>query len=256
MAKDNLSGKTFGFMKVLYEDPNKNGTKSRNAYWFCECQGCKEHTIKSICGSDLKRGRVTNCGCQKTKRIIEYNHNRFNDLTDKTYGFLKVIEPIFEGENFTNLYKCQCICKKITTVYRNNLLSGGTTSCGCKNQSLGEINTEKALKELNINFLKQYSFEGLYGDSLQLRFDFAIKQDNKVIAVIECQGQQHFYPIDIFGGEERFKKQQEYDNKKKEYCKNNNILLIEIPYSDYSKIDTDYLQNKINFLQEKPQLNT
>lgn len=63
MAKDNLSGKTFGFMKVLYEDPNKNGTKSRSAYWFCECQGCKEHTIKSICGSDLKRGRVTNCGC-------------------------------------------------------------------------------------------------------------------------------------------------------------------------------------------------
>lgn len=72
------------------------------------------------------------------------------------------------------------------------------------------------------------------------------------MAVIECQGQQHFYPIDIFGGEKRFKKQQEYDNKKKEYCKDNNILLIEIPYSDYSKIDSNYLQDKINFLQEKP----
>lgn len=35
--KENLIGQTFGYLKVLKEDITKNGTKSRNSYWFCEC---------------------------------------------------------------------------------------------------------------------------------------------------------------------------------------------------------------------------
>lgn len=248
MAKDDLTGKIFGFMKVLFEDPNKNGTKSRNAYWFCECQGCEEHTIKSICGSDLKRGRVTNCGCQKTKRIIQYNHNNFKDLSGRTFGFLKVIEPIFYEGKFSGSYKCRCICQKETKVFRQNLISGGTISCGCKTQSLGEMKVEEVLQKLNIDYLREYSFSELIGNINPLRFDFIVKKNNKIIAAIECQGQQHYMPVDIFGGEEKFLLQQEYDNKKRAYCKEKNILLIEIPYYDYKKIDVNYIQDKINSL--------
>lgn len=75
--KNNLVGQTFGSLKVLKEDFSKNSTKSRNTYWFCECQACKSHTIKSVCSADLRRGKVTSCGCLKTQRIIEYNHNNF-----------------------------------------------------------------------------------------------------------------------------------------------------------------------------------
>ena len=37
--------------------------------------------------------------------------------------------------------------------------------------------------------------------------------------------------------EEGFKKQQEYDKKKKEYAKNNNIDLLEIWYWDFNNIE-------------------
>lgn len=47
---------------------------------------------------------------------------------------------------------------------------------------------------------------------------------------IEYQGEQHYRPIDYFGGKEKFEVQQKRDNIKRDYCKNNNINLLEIPY--------------------------
>lgn len=243
--KENLVGQQFGDMKVISEDLNKNGTKSKSAYWFCECQACEEHTIKSICAANLKRGTVTNCGCQKTKRIIKYNHNNFQDLSNQVFGFLTVIEPIFDGENFTNKYRCRCECGREIIVFRNNLKEGSTKSCGCKKMSLGEINTERALQYLNILYQKQYSFKDLIGSSKQLSFDFAIFKNNQVIGLIECQGRQHYEPIDIFGGEEQFIIQAQYDEKKREYCKKHQIKLYEIPYKDYNIIDANYIINLI-----------
>jgi hypothetical protein len=41
---------------------------------------------------------------------------------------------------------------------------------------------------------------------------------------------------------------QEHDKMKKEYCKKNNINLIEIPYTDFDIISWDYLKNKLGLL--------
>lgn len=43
---------------------------------------------------------------------------------------------------------------------------------------------------------------------------------------IECQGKQHFEPIDFFGGEENFLKQKERDKEKLEECKQHGIKMI------------------------------
>lgn len=43
---------------------------------------------------------------------------------------------------------------------------------------------------------------------------------------IEYQGQQHYQPIDYFGGEEAFKKNQERDENKRKLCMENNCILI------------------------------
>ena len=40
-----------------------------------------------------------------------------------------------------------------------------------------------------------------------------------------------FDPIKIWGGEEKLKRQQENDEIKNQYCKNNNINLVRIPYT-------------------------
>ena len=40
---------------------------------------------------------------------------------------------------------------------------------------------------------------------------------------------------------------QEHDKRKKEYCKNNNLKLIEIPYKDFQNINANYI---LQYLQE------
>ncbi len=54
---------------------------------------------------------------------------------------------------------------------------------------------------------------------------------------IEFQGKQHFEPIEYFGGEEAFKKNQERDERKKKLFKENNSILIEVTHGyDLKKI--------------------
>lgn len=58
-----------------------------------------------------------------------------------------------------------------------------------------------------------------------LRFDFAINQDQFYI-LIECQGEQHYHPVEIFGGREQFEKQQRYDKLKADYVHEHGHTLI------------------------------
>ena len=46
--------------------------------------------------------------------------------------------------------------------------------------------------------------------------------------------------MEYFGGEEGFKSQKIRDNIKRDYCKKNNIILIEIPYWDFDILE-DYI---------------
>ena len=59
---------------------------------------------------------------------------------------------------------------------------------------------------------------------------------------IEYQGEQHYRPIEYFGGEESFYLQQKHDQIKRNYCKHNNIKLLEIPYwEDIEKVLNNFL---------------
>lgn len=58
-----------------------------------------------------------------------------------------------------------------------------------------------------------------------LCFDFAINQDQFYI-LIECQGEQHYHPVEIFGGREQFEKQQRYDKLKADYVHEHGHTLI------------------------------
>lgn len=69
-----------------------------------------------------------------------------------------------------------------------------------------------------------------YGDGI-LSYDFAVYKNGELYALIECQGQQHYIPVEMFGGEEQFAKQQLHDEIKREYAKKLNVKLIEVPYT-------------------------
>ena len=85
------------------------------------------------------------------------------------------------------------------------------------------------LKEKNIEYEFQKKFDGLIGEGRgQLSYDFYLPKYN---TLIEYQGQQHYMIVDAFHATDKtLKKQIHHDNLKREYAKENNISLIEVPY--------------------------
>ena len=109
-----------------------------------------------------------------------------------------------------------------------------------------KTNLEEAKKEFNqsnfkspkwVQEYKLFSYIKLwYDDSIfqyhpewldRLYLDIFIPSIN---TAIEYQGQQHYEPIEYFGGEERFSENKERDTRKQILCKKNGITLIEWPY--------------------------
>lgn len=219
--KQNLIGERFERLVVLEEDIH---TKShRGVYWFCKCDCGK---ITSVCAADLKSGHTKSCGCLQD----EVKHNRFIDLTGKTFNYLQVVsldeERTRETKNTYWYCKClRCNNEKVKSVKGSHLKDGSIKSCGCLKSSYEE-QIEKILLENNIEFKREYTFNNLYGNKRKLPFDFAIFKENELKYLIEYHGEQHYQPIDYWGGEESFQKRQLYDKIKQEYCINNNILLI------------------------------
>lgn len=96
----------------------------------------------------------------------------------------------------------------------------------CK-YSLGEKLIKDILEDNNINYDSQKSFEDLK-DINKLSYDYYLPEYH---TLIEYQGEQHYHARDYFGGQPKYLKQVYHDNLKREYAKNNNYNLIEIPYT-------------------------
>ena len=78
------------------------------------------------------------------------------------------------------------------------------------------------LNENKISFIKQKHFDWLV-NKRELSLDFYLPEYN---VAIECQGEQHFKPVRIFGGDDEFALIHERDNIKKEKKKKNGIDVL------------------------------
>ena len=119
--------------------------------------------------------------------------------------------------------------------------------CGCPkcNMSHGEELVNNILTELNIEFKTQYRINNPYskeGEVGTFIVDFYLPKLN---AFIEYNGKQHYIPVDKFGGELQFQKQEIRDQHLRKYCTENSINLLEIKYSDtnISEIINNFLEN-------------
>ena len=78
----------------------------------------------------------------------------------------------------------------------------------------------------------QVRYTDLRGENgRELSYDFGVLKDGIIVLLIECQGIQHYRPVDLFGGEDQFELQKKHDKKKKEYADKIGVPMIEIPYS-------------------------
>ena len=139
-----------------------------------------------------------------------------------------------------SMWLCQCDCGNDTIVESSNLITGNTKSCGCLRESAGELTIKNLLTNLDIDFETQKVFKTcVFKDTLNsARFDFYLPKLN---ILLEYDGIQHFKQ----GHWEPLEKIQERDNYKTQWCKENNIPLIRISYTDYTKLSEEYLLNLI-----------
>ena len=89
----------------------------------------------------------------------------------------------------------------------------------------------KTLDKYNIKYEYEKSFEWLKKDG-KMTIDFYIPEYN---AAIECQGEQHYKPVEYFGGVDEFKKDCERDKTKKILLEKHKIDLLyyaDIKYDD------------------------
>lgn len=103
---------------------------------------------------------------------------------------------------------------------------------GCPkcNASKGELFIEEYLTKQNIVFKKQYcvNIPTTINPSGQAYIDFYLP-DHDIF--IEYNGRQHYIPLDYFGGILSLEHQKSRDEYVRNFCKDNNYTLIEIPYT-------------------------
>lgn len=206
-------GERNGLITALYPiGANWGNDKNKSIWWVCKCD-CGRYT--RVRSQHIKR--TFSCGCSR----------RTNELVGKRFGKLTVIERA-GTDNWRNaVWKCACDCGSITFATGTSLRNNNVISCGCV-KSYGEYTVQKTLKELDVSYIREYSFPDLK-DRSYLRFDFALLDKNdKVIGLIEFQGEQHYDKNNRFYSSNLEK----HDIMKKEYCENNNIPLLYLTKKD------------------------
>ena len=229
-----MIGKTKGVLTIIGRAPKR--PNNRNLYWYCQCKTCGE--IVELSTGDINRHKYSSC----LKSQTSGGGGRRPSLKpgDK-FDQLEVMEYLGNQR-----WKCRCSCGNCTIKKTQQLTLQNYNSCNlCSVNSYGEKRISEILKENNISFETQKTFESCRfpNTNYLAKFDFYLPNLN---ILIEYNGIQHYsYRNSGWNTEENFKQTQYRDNYKINWCKNNCIKLIIIPYTDYNLLSYEYLKNKI-----------
>ena len=102
------------------------------------------------------------------------------------------------------------------------------------------------LTKHHIKFESQKTFDWLKFKISQ-RLDFYLPEYN---ITIECQGGQHFYPVDFFGSIKGFKETCARDNKKKKLCEAHGVKMLYYSTDEFPENDIYNKSNSFNSLDE------
>lgn len=193
------------------------------------------------------------CGCgnifsamyRDIKSKSRYNCPKCNNRPNLTFDEVKSFISSKGCELLSDTYinnnipiKIKCKCGVVFSRRFNNFKDSESYYCNhcSKNMSKGEYKIEEYLIKNNITYRKQYRFTDCKFHR-RLSFDFAIFKDDKLVYLIEYDGRQHYEIIRAFGGLDGFIDGKIRDTIKNEYCKNNNIKLIRIPFTEINNIE-------------------
>ena len=221
-----LKGVKKGALEILEKAPKK--TNDRNAYWKCKCDCGK---IFEISTTDFNRHQYKTCPHESNGgRPIQY------DLTNKQFGKLKVLKYL--GNQY---WECQCSCGNIVQKRRDVLLEQRGLACpNCLDvMSTGETIIHLLLNQMNIKHNWQQTFDSCRFPKTNgvLRFDFYLSDYQ---TAIEFNGEQHYQEMEWVS--DTLEEIQARDKFKINWCKEHNIKIIVIPYTDLGKINEQYIK--------------
>lgn len=229
--KVNLVGQVFNRLTVIEETDQRDASGS--ILWKCQCS-CGNFTTAT--GTSLKKGHKKSCGCYAKEMSAKIGRNNLIDITGQKFGKLEVIKKVGSKKTPSGATKifwsCKCECGNSCIVEGNALKSGNTKSCGCV-KSFGEQKIASILEEYNIPFER----EKIFDPNTKYRYDFYVNNEY----VIEYDGKQHFQNTSWGNDKYSIEFSQQRDKEKNEYCFNNNIPIIRIPYTYYNKLSLEDL---------------
>ena len=197
----------------------------------------------NTCGNSymVKPSNFINVGrrCMKChgeeRKTTEFFSNELAQLVDDEYSMIGE----YEGANTKTLF-LHNLCGNEYSVAPSTFL-GGSRCPKCRS-SKGEKAISGFLTAMNIKHDSEYRIEECSGIRT-LPFDFSITKNNEPILMIEYDGQQHFSPTAFGNGfsseslDDIFARQKLHDKIKNDYCFDNNIPLLRIPYWDFENIE-------------------
>ncbi len=206
-------------------------------YWICK--DCKHSWNTRIC-----RRTINNSGCPACAGKVVTDRNRLSILYPKVAsewhpsknGKLKPKDFSF-GSNKDAWFKCSYCEHEWKTRIAHRTKGTGCPKC---RESLGEKKISEILEKLNVQYCQQKDFPGCVYEK-QLWFDFYLDEYN---LCIEFNGEQHYKLIrnNYFGGQDSLNKRIARDKIKQDYCYNNGIPLLIIPYTEFDQIEKILIQ--------------
>lgn len=225
-------GKIIHGVKVVGIDTDRISYEGDGLGWILECPGC--HEIFLGAARKVVRGNIKSCGNLDCKRIVHVTRAKYNrdGYIEQVFGYLKVKSIDYGETHYSHssmksvIWNCECLnCGKEISLPAISVVRGNNASCGCLT-SIHEIMIMEILENYNIRYEREVSYPNLYGiNGGSLRFDFKIYINDKDYVLLEFQGNQHFERTNNYWN---FDDLQEHDERKREFCKDNNIILIEL----------------------------
>lgn len=245
IAKINASTKHSNTEEFIEKARKKYGNKYEynNVEYIKSCQKvaitCPKHGDFMVTPNHFLSGRgCPLCGKNKKKTTETFIKELKERQPLSDYDYSKVV---YKNIHSPVILKCNK-CGFEFTNEPSNLLKYNQGCPKC-NESHLEKDVCAFLAQKGVIFEQYKKFEWLGKQSV----DFYIPQSN---IAIECQGIQHFQPVEHFGGIEAYRLQRKNDLKKKELCEQHNIHIIyfaDKTYDNESNILTslEELFNKI-----------
>lgn len=166
----------------------------------------------------------------KRKKTTEEFKKEVYELTRDEYSVLG--EYVSSNEKIKIKHN---VCSHEYEVRSGEFLRGNR--CPKCSESKGERKVAECLARLVTSYTRQYKLNGCRNKRI-LPFDFAIFDEEKSLkCLVEYDGEQHFKPIKHFGGGSRLMTTKKRDAIKTQYCADNGIPLIRIPYWEFDNID-------------------